>query len=304
MTTRRLKRLAIALVVVLFLWGLAEVLGGARSDELGGDFALPTLTSADVDTVMILSPTDTIVLVKRSATEWTVNGREAAPDAVTGLFDALATSTVAELVARSAASHERMGVNGASGRRLRLVRAARVVGELIVGQRGPGYQGAYVRNSGEDRVYLVRGELVSAAERGLDDWRDRRIADVEPDSVREIRVQRGRASYTLRATDGRWAFATGAPADSGEVRRMLGQYRALRAGGFPTPAQEDSVDFARPDRRVTLLGAAGPLVELAFDSIGYNWWARRADRETVYRVDNWRMEQLVPADSVLKATVN
>jgi hypothetical protein len=52
MTARQLKRLALALVAVGFLWGVAEILQ-TGSDKLGGEagFALPALTAADVDTV-------------------------------------------------------------------------------------------------------------------------------------------------------------------------------------------------------------------------------------------------------------
>ncbi len=299
MTPRQLKRVAAVLAVALLLWGLAEVLSGS-GDELGGDFSLPSLNREDVDTVTIYRTSDTIVLVKRSATEWTVNGRPAAPDAVESLFKALSESSVAELAATNRASHSRMGIDSASGKRVRLVKGDRVLAELMVGNRGPGYQGAYVRNARADEVYLVRGDLANVVERYVDEWRDKRIADIDPDSVQEIRVERGSRRYTVRRSERGWELQGGAEADTAEVRRMLDEYRNLRAGGFPTAAQEDSVDFSRPDRRVVLIGKGGPLLELLFDSLGYNWWARKGDGETIYRIDSWRMNQLVPSDSVLR----
>jgi hypothetical protein len=299
MTPRQLKRIAIALGAALVLWGLSEVLSGS-GDKLGGDFSLPALNQEDVDTVAIYRTSDTIVLAKRSATEWTVNGRPAALDAVESLFKALSESTVAELAATSRASHSRMGIDSASGKRVRFVKGSRVVAELVVGNRGPGYQGAYVRNAGADEVYLIRGDLPNVVERWVDEWREKRIAEVEPDSVQEIRVERGGRRYSLRRSGTGWEFQGGVAADTGEVRRMLDEYRSLRAGGFPTAAQEDSVDFSRPDRKVVLIGRSGTLLELLFDSLGYNWWAKRSDGEIVYRIDSWRINQLAPADSILR----
>ncbi len=299
MTARQLKRIAAALGLVLVLWGLAEVLSGS-GDELGGDFSLPALNREDVDKVAIYRTSDTIVLVKQSATEWMVNGRPAAPDAVESLFRALSESPVAELAATNRASHSRMGIDSASGKRLRFVKGEQVVAELMVGNRGPGYQGAYVRNAGADEVYLVLGDLANVVERYVDEWRDKRIAEIEPDSVQEIRVERGGRRYTVRRSGAGWELQGGVAADTTEVRRMLDEFRNLRAGGFPTAAQEDSVDFARPDRKVVLIGKGGPLLELLFDSLGYNWWAKKAEGKIVYRIDSWRMNQLAPADSVLR----
>lgn len=305
MSARQLKRLAVALGVVVFLWSAAEIFGGG-SDELGGGatFTLPALTAADVDMVKIVRPADTVVLAKESATAWTANGHAAAPDAMTGLFDALAQSTVSELAAQSASSHDRMGVDSANGKRLQFVKGGSVVAELVVGQRRPGYQGAFVRRVGGDDVYLVRGRLPDFAERILDDWRDKRIAEVTPDSVLEIRVQRraGRGSYTLRRAEGGWQFAGGAAADSLAVQRMLDQYQTLNAGAFPTPEQLDSVNLARPDAQVTLLGGSGPIVELVFDSTSYWWSVRRTDRDAIYRLESWRVDQMIPPDSTLRKT--
>ena len=138
-------------------------------------------------------------------------------------------------------------------------------------------------------------------ERQLDDWRDKQVAAVDPDSVREVRVQLGRGGYTLRHGDAGWRFASGARADSGAVRRMLEQYRTFQGGGFPTPAQADSLDFRRPNRRLTLLGRSAPLAELLFDSTASWWYVRRAAGGAVYRVESWRLDQLFPGDSTLRA---
>lgn len=300
MSTKQVLRIAVALAVLLFLWGLAEILG-TRSDTTTARFDLPKLNAADVDTVKVLRPTDTLLLVKSGADAWTVNGFGASTQAVSQLFTALKDSGLAELVAQSPTSHARLGVDSATGRRVEFLKGGKTLLSLVVGEHGPGFEGVYVRRPSEAKVYLIRANLGNAVERQLEDWRDKLIVAVDPDSVREIRVQRGRVNSALSHGDGGWRFANGARADSAAVRRMLEQYRSLLAGGFGTPAQEDSLDFRRPHRHITLAGRSAPMADLVFDSTATWWWARKAEGGTIYRLESWRMDQLFPADSTLKA---
>ena len=299
MSAKQLAQIAVALVVLLFLWGLVEILG-TGSDTTAARFDLPKLTAADVDTVKIFRATDTLMLVKGADT-WSVNGHLAASQAVTDLFNDLKDTSRAELVAQSPTSHAQLGVDSSTGKRVELIKGGQLLASFVVGSRGPGLQGVYARRTGEGNVYLIRADLANVVERQLDDWRDKQVAAVEPDSVREVRVELGRRGYQMRRGDAGWQFASGALADSGAVRRMLEQYRSFQGGGFPTPAQADSLDFRRANRRLTLVGRSAPLAELLFDSTASWWYVRRAEGGTVYRVESWRLDQLVPADSSLRA---
>jgi hypothetical protein len=300
MSAKQLLRIALALGVLLVLWGAVEIFS-RPSDTTAARFDLPALTAQDVDTVKILRPTDTLVLVRGEADRWTVNGYVASSQAVSDLFKALKDTSLAELVAQNPASHSSLGVDSAKGKRVEFIKADRRLATMIVGNRGPGWQGIYVRRPAEDAVYLIRADLGNPVERQLEDWRDKQVAAVEPDSVREVRVQRPKGGYILRRGDAGWSFASGVKADSGEVRRMLEQYRTFTGDGFPTKAQEDSLDFRRPHRRITLAGRSGPLADLVFDSTASWWYVRRAEGGTVYRLGSWRMSQLVPSDTSLKA---
>jgi hypothetical protein len=69
----QLLRAAVVLAAVVFLWGVAEMLGG-HSGEPAPSMALTPPIGADVlDTVTMSGPTDTIRLV-RGTGGWTVNG--------------------------------------------------------------------------------------------------------------------------------------------------------------------------------------------------------------------------------------
>lgn len=299
MSARQLLRAALALAVLIVLWGAVEI--GRR---LGGDrevpFSLPALTAPDVDSVVIAKGADTTLLVRRDGARWEVNGYLAASAEVTKFFDALRDTVRSDLVARSATSHERLGVDSVGGRRVRLVGGGRTLADLVFGERGREWGTIYVRTATESDVYLLGGELGNLVDRNADAWRDRRIAALEPDSVAEIDVERGGSGYTLVRGDSAWSI-DGTSADSGVVAQLLQELRDLNGSGFPSPAQADSADFDAPDRRLEVRGMGGRIVlRLAFDSASFAYWVRHDSGGPIYRLDSWRADRLTPADSAVR----
>lgn len=312
MSPRHLRLIALGLAVLLLLWGTSELLSrgsGRVTDRL----ALPALVESQIDTIASMKGADSLVFVRRTGDAWTVNGHPAAPDAVRELFTAVADTGSPELVAQDPSSFARLGVDSATGRRLQFRgRGGRKpLLELVVG-RGADYATAYVRRPGETRVYLWRGRLAQLMDRGADEWRDKRIAAVEPDSVTGVAVERGKDRWILTRDGHAWKL-DGAAADSGAVARTLEKYRVITAAGFATPAQADSarrLRAPRPARRLTLRGARGTtLLSLAFDSIPGAFWVRRTggtagagEPGTLYRMNSWDADGLTPASHSLKPT--
>ncbi len=303
MSSQHLKLIAIGTAVLLLLWGASELFSRG-SDTVTGSLALPVLAPADVDTIAVVKGADSIMLAKQSSTAWTVNGHRAALDAVNELFQALNDSVHPELVAQDSASFGRLNVDSAAGRWLRLRRGGKPLLQLIVGVRGSEFPSAYLRRPGDRRVYLWRGRLASLMDRATDDWRDKRIAALEPDSIRGVAVARGTDRYALRRAGARWLL-NGAAADSAAIARYVGRLRAIMAAGFATPPQVDSTGARRPSRRLTLRGAGGTvLLALAFDSTATTFLVRHlaglgGEGATVYRMNLWDVDGLTPASRSL-----
>ena len=302
MSPRQLRAVAIGLAAVLLLWLASELLS-KRSDRITASLGLPPVSDAAADRVTITRGADTAVLAKAADTAWTVNGYAASRQAVTELFAALRDSTPAELAAESPGSFARLGVDSTGGRWIRVAGGGRTLVELITGQNGPAFGTLYVRKPGDTRVFLWRGRPLPGPTRGVDEWRDRRIAGVEPDSVRALEIARGKERYALERRDRRWTSARRGPADSAAVTRLLEHYRNVAAAGFATPRQADSLRARRPPwRRATLRGPGGRLLlALAFDSTAAGIWVYRADGPTgtVYRIEPWSADQLTPAGQTL-----
>ncbi len=239
-------------------------------------------------------------LAKHGA-EWTINGFTAAKGAPGDLLAALAdTAAQGEVIAENATSHAQLGVDSVSARRIVAKQGDRTLLTYLVGKRGPNYESAYLRLPGQNVVYQVKGRLVEFVEKKSDDWRDKQVVAVLPDSLTAVEIQRGKASYSLTRNGTEWTLG-GAPADSAAVAGLLNQFKHLEAAGFASPAQADSAKFTPADRTIRLLGPGGrSMATLALDSTSNGFWVKRDTVATIYRIDQWTGSQLTPADSTLK----
>ena len=154
---------------------------------------------------------------------------------------------------------------------------------------------------------LLRGRLGSLADRTAEEWRDKRIAALAPDSVTLVEVERGKDRYALRRAGKAWTLDRAA-ADSSAVARLLEKYRTVTAAGFASAAQADSARALRPARRLTVRGARGTLVALVFDSIPAAFWVRRTagtaaggEPGVLYRMNAWDVDGLTPASRSLQS---
>jgi hypothetical protein len=296
MSAKQLKAIAIGVVVLLILWGASE-LWSHRTDTTKSSLQLPALSASEVDTVAITHAGDTVLLVKQAPSAWTVNRHPASQSGVNDLFQALHDSVSPELVAESPSSFARMGVDSTGARLVRLVGGGKTLAQVFVGGRSPGSDAAYMRLPDDARVYLWPGRLPALVGRPVDDWRDRQIGAVVPDSITVVEIQRGGKRFTLQKRGSAWVLSTGAPADSGAVARLLERIRTITASGFATSQQADSLGMAKPKRRLLARGSGDHiLMALLFDSLPGGFWVRKPEGGAVYRLDSWVVDQLTPEE--------
>jgi hypothetical protein len=298
MSRERLKQIAIALGVLIFLWGAVEIFRG-DFDRPEQGFRMPVVTAAATDSIVFERAADTLVLVNHGAA-WTVNGYRVQANLIPQFFDALADAPPAQLISQNPETHARLEIDDASARSFAVHGEGASV-RLLVGKRGSNYQDVYFRRAGETEVYSVRTGLATYVDRQLSEWRDRNISAISQDSVGSAAIRRGGARYAIERGDSAWTFSDGAAADSAEVARFLTQFGALVATGFPTPAEADSITFDAPERRTVLLGLAGDtLLDMAFDSVAGKYWARHTGDTTTYWFSSFLVDRLAPADSTLR----
>lgn len=303
MSDSTIKRLMMALAIAVVAWGAFAGVSRLRADRVTR-FALPRVDSGAVDTVVLARRGDTATLA-RSAHEWTMNGHAAdsahVHDLLAGLVD---SASWGELVAESPSSYSRLGVDADSGRRVRIAMHGKPAVTFTSGKRTADWSGLYVRQGTDSAVYALHSSLLGEAlTRSADDWRDKRIARVNPDSVASMVISRGGETATLEKGAGTWRLG-GAPADSTTVARTLEMYRIFDATGFASDAQADSLRTARQLARVRLKSKSGAsMLDLVLDSTKSGAWARADSGGPVFKIDAYQLAQLAPAESTFKTKV-
>ncbi|TFG49996.1 MAG: DUF4340 domain-containing protein [Gemmatimonadales bacterium] len=292
MSPAMLRRIAGVLAVALVLWALGSFWRRSERDDRG-QFHLPAIDTSTVTQIALRRMSDTIVAVRSG--EWSVNGFPASAEYVAGFLSSLGDTGIrTELVAQSTASHARLGVDSAMGRRVTISAGGSVVADFLLGSRGPDFEGIYLRHPSDSAVYLLRGHITDLLLDGLEPWRDRTILAIPHDSVGGVQVVVGGSQWQLAGRSDAWQVG-GGTADSVKVRRYLGQFDGLRASGFPDPGAAPA-GFDPPARTVTVTAVDGRvLAKLEFADAGSGaFWVRIAGRDVVYRLPSATVDLLAP----------
>lgn len=298
MSRKQLIRLAGALGILVVAWGVLALVRRPAQDR-GGSLALTRVDTAAVDSIVLVRGRDTTVVRRAGGKRWTAAGFPAESSTVHSFLAGLVDTTRStELVAEQESSHARLGVDADSGETIVVFAYGRPQLRLVSGKRTTDYGGVYVRTTTNDATYELRGALADPLARPLDAWRDKRIVAVMPDSVAAIAIERPGGDYGLRRSGKQWELASGKPADSSAVSTLLGDFRDVRASGFASRAQIDSLDFAKARRRARLSSASSRvLADLVFDSTAAGTWARADSGGPVFKLDSWLWARLSPPES-------
>lgn len=303
MSSKQLVRFATALAVLIIAWGALALVRHPAEDR-PGTLSLARVDTAAVDSVVLVRDHEATTVRRAANKRWLAGGFAADSSTVhsflIGLVD---TARATELVAEQRSSHARLGVDSDSGERVTVFARGRPQLALVAGKRTADYGGVYVRSATGDATYALHGALSDPLARSIDDWRDKRVVAVVPESVATVDVERAGRSYTLRRAGAKWEFTSGRPADSSAVSTLLGDFRDVRATGFATRAQADSIDFSKPQRRTRLLSKSSRvLADLVFDSTAAGTWVRADSGGAVFKLDSWLWGRLAPVESTLAVT--
>ncbi len=292
MSEKTLKQAIYFLAAVTALYLLTTLLNQGGSSASPGDAsnlaAVLSVQEDAVDRIVVSGPQRRHTL-ERGADGWTVDGFEADSTAISRFWEALAGSEVGQVAATNPANHARLGVTADSAWNLSLGDAS-----ILLGHAGPQFGTAYARLPDEETVYLLRGDLRSAATRPLIDWRDKLVLAVDTSAVAAVEVTSGGETRRWERADTLWTVG-GDPADETAVRNLLQELAGLRATGFAA----DSVTMkADPDRHVRVLDAQGrELGTLALDEGDGNLRAFSDQSPYVFEVPSWRADRVAPIDS-------
>lgn len=290
---------AVAVLGLLYLgirWIGGEGQDGPLTDDPVTTRFLEPVRGDTVTSVRIRRPELTLDIVRRDDA-WSVNRYGADTATVRYFIRSLREARVDELASRNPENHPALGVSADSSWTVRIRTRRDSTPLLHVGAEGPYSESAYVRLDGDERVYLLRGEVRSALEGGLMAWREKQVAAVDTGRVAEIHVQRSGESYRIHRVSDGWRLGE-ARASKAVVDRLLAELHDLKAYAFAS----DTSAVGASTRRVEALSAKGDTlawIRAAPVSTSGSWLVRSSRAEgVVFRVEDDRVGRISPpADS-------
>lgn len=299
MSEQNLKKILVALGVLVGLWVVSALVSGSDSDasppaDGGVAAALDGLDATSIDAVSIDGPLADVSLARDDGV-WTVNGFAADSSALDRLWDALASAEVGRVVATNPANHERMGVSADSAWTLGVSRSGGGTSTILLGKSGPRFPSAYARVPDDDLVVVVSGDLRSAVARGTIQWRDKTILRADTAAIARILIESESGTSILTRPESVW-MVDGEVAAASAVTNLSSELAHLMASGF-------AADGAAADgdpRRITALGAGGDtVVTVGISGTGSTRHVRVPGRDIVYEIPVWRVDRLAPSRETL-----
>jgi Domain of unknown function (DUF4340) len=147
----------------------------------------------------------------------------------------------------------------------------------------------YAKSSAVQGTYKVDADLGQALDKGLDDFRNKKLFDFGFTNPSKIEMHSGTKEYFLTrgSAGGADWWSNGKKMDAGSVQSYISSLRDLASTKFLDSG------FANPTTEVTITSDDGKRVEkVSFAKSGNNYIAKRENEPTLYLVDSSTVEAL------------
>lgn len=298
------KQLLILLGVLVLL--VVLVLASGRKPKPKIEPLFPDLQSDQIAQIEI-NKDESQTLLKKEAGQWLVATQDSYPadaEAVEKLLSKTIDFKKTLLESKNAKFHEKYGVD-ASGTGVKLSGADEtLLAHFYVGRSETDYMNTYVRQEGKDSVYRIAEPASSNFDKGTRGWRDRAIFKFDDYEISKLSISTEDEQYVLDADRSAeevvWSLNSpeASPAKKDVVERMANSLSALQTDEFPesqdldvsvtgldAPASKVEATLTDGTTRVLLIGK-----KQEEDSKHY---VQRADKETVFILNEWRVNQLI-----------
>ncbi|MDY0059042.1 MAG: DUF4340 domain-containing protein [Myxococcota bacterium] len=254
---------------MLLLITLVVALMPERREEIA--WSIPKLADT-MDRIEIVRQGQTVVLEKKGE-KWAITQPqvyEASASALEGLLELFAKpigmSLKLPVKAEELAQFE---VDADKGITLKIGVTGKEVTAFVIGKALG--KDTFIKPVAEDTVYRAKASLRWKLDKGLDDWREKKIFDVDQNKVSRLVVTQPDGLVVELAKDGdKWKVVRPqeAPADGGTVSSLLNALAGLQAAAFADQIPMDQAGFAATDRPWVIQVATTEAPELVGVEIG------------------------------------
>lgn len=186
---------------------------------------------------------------------------------VEALLQLLQTVQVGTVTSRNPENFDKLQV-GKIGTQVRTYAAdGQLLAHLIVGKQGPDYVSTYVRQEGNDAVYLVSDQLHGRFPAQVAQWRDRRVWALDPDLISKVSVERLDGGFTI-SKNAQGLFTVDNLPGAGtlnaeKVGAWFAQWATIQASKFAEGVSREQAGLQKPKVQVAVTMSDGTQHALA-----------------------------------------
>jgi len=296
MKSKTLLYLGITAIVLIAVWGLPRLFDKGGSEE-AVDFSLSSINEENIDRIRI-AQADKKTELERTSGGWQVAEFEVDSEKISIIWDKLSDASITGPVARNQANHAKFKVAETDGLKVIFQKGTEEVEAIIIGKSGSSFGTTYIRQVGDDNVYIINADLSSSFPLEVSYWRNKDIVSVNRDQVDRIDIVTPDYDLTLsKQTDNTWLAEDASRATTTPERIMnslFSNLAPLQANGFIEGDDLVAFNNEAKDTRVKVLsGSEEVLAELELVKQDDNWWVRLESSETVYEVPQYRISSII-----------
>jgi len=208
---------------------------------------------------------------------------------VTASLRVLEALELADVISTNPANQGKYQVDS-TGTRIVAKAGDEVLLSAIVGANSPDYSHTYVRRTDAPEVYRAVGVLSYNFNKRVDDWRDKTILQLDQETIAGVVLEypKDKSSVVLARADSSWtvqsAGGTAQSADSLSVANLLRTVAGLNTVNFATEDERATLDFEKPDFRLTVETDAGTRVVTFVEGESSKFYAMLADADVVFQL--------------------
>jgi uncharacterized protein DUF4340 len=154
----------------------------------------------------------------------------------------------------------------------------------------------YAKSSMVSGVYKIPSTLGDSMNKGLDDFRNKKLFDFGYTDPDKVELHNGsKAYYLTRSSNGDWWSAASKKMDTGTVQSLLDRLRDLSASSFPNSG------FTSPQITLNVVSNGGKRQEkVLLAKTGNEYIAKREDDPSLYQLDSSTVDDLLKSAADLK----
>jgi len=248
-----MKRVILPVLILIIVAAIWFIYSSYESKRISGRTVdnFLGLNPDDVDSVTIFTPVDTTILFLDNGKWYFADDipRLAEEPAVNNVLTKSAEIKIGDVHSENPERQDEFLVSDTLGVLVSYYSEGELLNSVIIGKPSQDYRHSYIRLRGENAVYKARDVLSFTFVRQRNQWLDRTIFTLNPDSIISMEFSAPDQGFAADLIDSVWfvrklSSKETLPADSAKVRVALSLVSNMRANDFINATDSGKIDFS------------------------------------------------------------